>query len=221
MSLSLSPRLMWSWMIDTVSARFRFMEKFIIRLGCRNPIRGNIQFTHRIIYMTEMRLQYINLHGTLISIKIFSENWKLCCEHKIRSQRSFNSRMRSCKGLGLRACHLGSSWRLSQRRERIRECIAGLPPTRSQLCSPTIMPLLRQEISLSNCSPLDIPYVLQRIPSTSSLYHLRHYVLLFPRGKCGWENGMRSIQSRSSTKRCCLTASSEASSTRTPDVVES
>jgi hypothetical protein len=28
-------------------------------------------------------------------------------------------------------------------------------------------------------------YTLQRVPSTSSLYHLLHYVLLFPRGECG------------------------------------
>jgi Helitron helicase-like domain at N-terminus len=61
-------------------------------------------------------------------------------------------------------------------------------------------------------------YALQRVPSTSSLYHLLHYVLIFLRGECGWENGMRSIQSRSSTKRRRLTTSSEASTTRTPGV---
>ena len=61
-------------------------------------------------------------------------------------------------------------------------------------------------------------YALQRVPSTSSLYHLLHYVLLFPRGECGWENGMQSVQSRSSTKRRRLIASSETSTTRTPGV---
>jgi len=29
------------------------------------------------------------------------------------------------------------------------------------------------------------PYALQRIPTTSPLYHLLHYVLIFPRGECG------------------------------------
>jgi hypothetical protein len=33
-------------------------------------------------------------------------------------------------------------------------------------------------------------YTLQRVPSTSLLYHLLHYMLIFPSGECGWENGM-------------------------------
>ena len=61
-------------------------------------------------------------------------------------------------------------------------------------------------------------YALQRVSSTSSLYHLLHYVLLFPHGECGWENGMQFVQPRSSTKRRRLTASSEASTMRTPGV---
>ena len=62
------------------------------------------------------------------------------------------------------------------------------------------------------------PYTLQHVPSTSSLYHLLHYVLLFPRGQCGWESGMRSVQSRSSTKRRRLTVPSETPPARTPGV---
>ena len=64
----------------------------------------------------------------------------------------------------------------------------------------------------------DNTYILQRVPSTSSLYHLLHYVLLFPRGECGWESGMQSIRPRSSIKRRRLTVSPEISMIRTPGV---
>lgn len=61
-------------------------------------------------------------------------------------------------------------------------------------------------------------YALQRVSSTGSLYHLLHYVLLFPRKECGWKSGMRSVQPRSSIKRRRLITSSETSTTRTPVV---
>lgn len=56
------------------------MERFIIRLGPWNPSRVTTQSLHNTIYMMEMRLQNIDLHGILIWIKIFSEHWKLYYE---------------------------------------------------------------------------------------------------------------------------------------------
>jgi hypothetical protein len=42
----------------------------------------------------------------------------------------------------------------------------------------------------------DNMYALQRVPSTSSLYHLLHYVLLFPRGIHGQSSLERNHQRR-------------------------
>jgi hypothetical protein len=199
-----------------VSPCFRSTERFIIRLGPSNPSRGITHSMHSTIYIMEMILRNIGSYGILIWIKIFSE-------HMLRTHnplhKTFQFAYEVLKTARVESVLLQvfmkivTEKRVNQRvyNHPIVTELAALLSDDSATPA-TIDVIVRLRPTTTNA------YVLQRVPSTDSLYHLLHYVLIFPGEECRWEYGMRSIQSRSSTKRHRLNTSSEVSTTRTPGV---